>query len=205
MRMLSGGKLPERSRSGVHCAGDTSGHMSLETNQRRRSPLVPKPIIDSYTQEILGEEYVSKIPGIMNGKQDFYRPGAVAVYELSPAAGEWVVLRDGCGASSGMPLFLSHPTRDIAQRVMEWLIRNDDSVRIAMFWMERKNLDPYFRLLNYIQEVALGNYPDPRQRRLFSDSSTGDEAGSEDSDGSSGTDTLLYSSGRSVTGRESDA
>jgi hypothetical protein len=163
---------------------------------------VPKEIIDSYTQEVLGEAYVSKIPGIMEGRHDFFRPEAVAVYELAPAAGEWIVLRDGRGASSGTPLFLSHPTKEAAQRVMAWLIANDASVRIAFYWMERKNFDPYFRLLNYIEEVALGNYPDPRQYRFSLRASDGDETGDSDGAGEGGADSGVRESAGPADGRK---
>jgi hypothetical protein len=111
-----------------------------------------KQIIDSYTKEPLADEYVSQIPGI-NRPRSLYREELTrrtAQYAVSPAAEEWKLVREGCPES----LFPRFQSENVAAQVMDWLVLNDASVAIAIHWLAKGDVDPFFRLLDDITKVA---------------------------------------------------
>lgn len=111
---------------------------------------------DSYTGEVWKPPYISKIPDIHRGKESFYRRKELLrisqQYWVSPADTGWRIHRRGCPAA----LFPILPEQQAAVRAMDWMVRNDASVEIALHWLNKKDLDPFFRLLDYIMEAANG-------------------------------------------------
>ena len=120
-------------------------------------------VFDSYTGDPYREDYQSEIEGIEIGRSPFYKIRELREiseqYWISPypAAGEaspsgWLVRRRGCPSN----LFPVMPALAQAVAVMDWLVVNDGSVGVAIFWLARKQANPYLKLLDHILEVASG-------------------------------------------------
>jgi hypothetical protein len=116
----------------------------------------PRDAVDSYTGEPFKEEYRSPIDGIQQGRSAFYKDREMKKigeqYLVSPAAEGWSLWRRGCPRE----LFPRFATQEQAVRAMDWCVRNDGSVGIAIHWLGKQELDPFFRLLDYIMRAANG-------------------------------------------------
>lgn len=111
-----------------------------------------RQIVDSYTKEPIAEEYVSQIAGI-NQPRSLYKASQAqrtAQYAVSPAAEGWKLVREGCPES----LFPHFATENVAAQVMDWCVQNDASIAVAIHWLARGEVSPFFRLLDEITNVA---------------------------------------------------
>lgn len=112
--------------------------------------------IDSYTGTVLSEEsYVSPIQGINKPRTLFKDNGGWkcgAQYRVYPADYGWKLVRQNT-ADHFFPIF---ETEEIAVRVMDWCVRNDASVELAIGYLLNGDLDPFFRLLEFIGMVMKG-------------------------------------------------
>jgi hypothetical protein len=111
-------------------------------------------VFDSYTGEPFKEEYQSQIEGISEGRSPFYKARELQFiseqYHVSPAAEGWRVRRRGCPAE----LFPVMPAQLQAVRMMDWMVQNDGSVGVAIYWLSRKQLQPFFNLLDRLMIAA---------------------------------------------------
>lgn len=119
---------------------------------------------DSYTGEPLTGEaiYRSKIRGINEGR-GFYKKGqpwkCSVQYRVEEEGPIWRLHRENTAST----LFPTFETEEIAVRVMDWCVRNDASVELAIVHLLNGELDPLLRLLGYIERVVHGTEPDSIQ------------------------------------------
>ena len=111
---------------------------------------------DSYTGDEYKEPYVSKIPDIHVGRSPFYRTAELrkisAQYYTESCHGGVRVRRVGCAATF-LPVL---PAVAQARVAMDWCVRNDASVAVAIHWLNKKEIDPYLNLLAHFMEAANG-------------------------------------------------
>lgn len=65
----------------------------------------------------------------------------------------WELKRMSCEQYPAQSL-ITFPSPEQAQRAAEWALRNDDSVKIALHWITKGDIEPYFRLLAVLTEAA---------------------------------------------------
>jgi hypothetical protein len=111
---------------------------------------------DSYTGDEYVAPYVSKIPGIHIGRSPFYKDAELrrisAQYFTEPHPEGVLVRRADC------PPHFFPVLPDLAQAVaaMDWCVRNDGSVGVAIHWLNKKEIEPYLNLLSLFVEAANG-------------------------------------------------
>jgi hypothetical protein len=124
----------------------------------------PRQVVDSYTGTIWEEPYTSPIPGIMQGRQAFYKRAeklsvqyVVALTQPDPPSPAlppaWSLTRCLCERFPDQTL-LTFPSPEQARRAADWAIRNDASVQIALHWLTQKDLGPYLDLLERLMTEA---------------------------------------------------
>jgi hypothetical protein len=111
---------------------------------------------DSYTGEPYVEEYTSQIEGIRQGRSPFYKTRELQKiseqYLVSPAGEGWQLWRRGCPKN----IFPQFDSQAAAVMAMDWCVANDGSVGVALHWLNQKNLEPFFNLLDHIMAAARG-------------------------------------------------
>lgn len=130
----------------------------------------PRTTVDSYTGQVWEEPYVSPIPGIMRGRQSFYKRGLAggpqAGYEITPVPSpspstepvpaadlSWELGRMACDVFPPQAL-LTFPSYEQARRAADWALRNDDSVKVTLHWITKGDIEPFLRLLDVLTEAA---------------------------------------------------
>lgn len=111
---------------------------------------------DSYTGDEYKADYVSKIPDIHVGRSPFYKSRELlrisAQYHTEPVPEGVRVRRRGCPAA----LFPVLPALTQALAAMDWCVRNDGSVGVAIHWLNKGQVGPFLDLLDYFMEAGNG-------------------------------------------------
>jgi|SRR5215203_1986388 len=110
--------------------------------------------------------YVSGVQNIRRGRQSFHRRDEYdsASYMVAEEKGGegggvegepsvWRLTRLACKQYPDQPL-LTFPSLAAAERAADWCVRNDPTVQITMHWLARKQLDPFFHLLDALTEAS---------------------------------------------------
>lgn len=140
-------------------------------------------VLDSYTGDPYVEDYVSPIADIKRGRESFWRRAEIAKaaeqYWVSPSfppeepdaaqpaspslppvshavdrrPSGWLLRR----REAPIDLFPLFPSQAVAVRVMDWCVRNDASIKIAVHWLDRGNPTPFLCMMqDIIKEITNG-------------------------------------------------